>query len=326
MNERLFSVGLTMALLCACKQSIDLSAVTAIATLATTAKPTYAAITNDYYESCLRYNGWVLLATEGILTDPQGRSDMVLKAIPEAPPPPPGGPALQTMGPAELQKANDYIKKLIGSEYCDTAIRPAVDDWQHANDAVLGYLEALGRVAGGGKPTDFGFDALTGHITSLTKPQSKAISSFLDDLSNQIFNADRRNTIGDSAVKADQALGVVLDLCRSAATEYKKELARERGELNTFYSFNLGQPNVPIGIRRVGLVQYEVDWQSRLSSVDQKIAAADAYVKSLEAIRTAHADLAKNATAKTWEALYKTGAVFYSDFQPKVVAIAKTFK
>jgi hypothetical protein len=302
------------------------SAVAALAASAASAAPSYSAVTNDYYDSCLRYNGWVQLAEGGILTDSQGRADSVLETIPSPPPAAPGTPTIKQLSPSDLQQANTYIAKLIGSDNCDTAIQPAVTDWQHANAAVLGYLAALGKVAGGSKPTDFGFATLTSNVPGLTAAKGSAISTFLNDLFNQYFDIERRGDIATSVANADAAFGTVCDFLVAAATEYKKELARERGEINTFYSINLGQPNVPVGLQRVQLVEYELDWQTKLAAVDQKVTAATAYVDSVNALRKAHAGLLTSIKTNHLDSMYAIASTFVSDFQPKIAAIQKALK
>ena len=285
---RLIGLGSAALVLCSCKQSVDLSAVAALAASAASAAPSYSAVSNDYYDSCLRYNGWVKLAVGGILTDPQGRA--------------------------------------VGADVCDTSIQPAVTDWQHANAAVLGYVAALGKVAGGSKPTDFGFATLTSHVPGLTAAKGTAISTFLNDLFNQYFDTERRGDIAMSVTNADAALGTVCDFLVAAATEYKKELARERAEINTFYSINLGQPNVPVGVQRVQIVEYELDWQTKLTAVDQKVTAANAYVDSVGALRKAHAGLLTSIKSDNLASMYAVASTFVSDFQPKIAAIQKAFK
>jgi hypothetical protein len=311
-------------ILCSCRQNVDLSGVQTLAATAASAVPSYSAVANDYYDSCLRYNGWVQLAENGILTNAQGQVNAILTALPSPAPLPSGAPAVHQMPPSEVAQANSAIAKVIGADSCE-ATQLAVTDWLHADSAVLDYMAALGKVAGGSKPTDFGFNTLTSNVKSLSSAQSSAVGTFLNDLFNQYFDIERRSDIATSAESADASLGTVCAFLVAAATEYKKQLARERGEINTFYSFNLGQPN-PKGLERARLVEFEVDWQAKLAAVDEKITAASAYIESVDSIRKAHAALVASIKTNNIQSMSSVASTFVSDFYPKLVAIQKAFK
>jgi hypothetical protein len=323
---RFLSTLLAALMLAGCNQHIDLGAVRSLAATASDARSTYASITDDYYQSCLRQAGWTLLTTGGIVTNPQNKASAPVEAIPTLPD---GSPDFKSLtGPstqAQIDKANAALSALLGRNTCDQVYRPSAEGWQRLNDVVLNYLTALGRVAGGATPTDFGFGKLVNADTGLTSAQGTALSGFLNDLFNQIFNAERRTDIATSAKGANAALIAVIAVQIKAAGTYKRQLLRERAEIDSFYRNNFQQSTRP-GLEKMELLRYEVDWQTRLAEPDKKIAAADAYIASVTAIQKAHQDLVDSATNNNFTNLYATANAFIADFKPKLVAIDKAFK
>jgi hypothetical protein len=279
-------IVVSMLLLTGCKQAVDLAGVRTLAATVKDAEPSYTTLANNYYTVCIESAGWQKLTDFTISPTKKLGDDQTAKAI------------------------------------CDGTYKPVTDAWNNLNGVVIGYISALGSVAGGQKATDFGLGTLTSNIKQLTSAQGSALSAFLNALANEAFDAKRRTAIADTAPGADSALQTLVALQVDAANNYKAQLGVERGHIDSFYRDNFALA------RRAGKgesVTDQVQWQSKLDDVDRRSAAADAYVASVQAIAAHHRVLLDEIENNHFDQLYAISLEFVTEFKPKVEALSKAF-
>jgi hypothetical protein len=205
---------------------------------------------------------------------------------------------------------------------CDGTYKPVADEWNNLNGVLIGYISALGSVAGGQKATDFGLGTLTSNIKQLTRAQGSALTAFLNALANGAFDAKRRTAIADTAAGADSAVQTLVGLQVDAANNYKAQLNLERGRIDSFYRDNFAIARLA---GRGESVTDQVQWQSKLDDVDKRSAAADAYVASVQAIAAHHRSLLDQIENERFDQLSAIAVEFVAEFKPKVEALSKAF-
>lgn len=308
-----------------CKQNVDLAGVRTFAATVGDAEPSYTAIAGDYYGTCLRSAGWErLIAFETPASSDNTAPEIRIKKIDVAPLQPGDSLILTPELRRLIEKANEKWNQLDGKILCDSSIKPVADDWTQLNEVVVGYVAALGAVAGGQKATDFGFGALTGSLRGLNGDQGTALSDFLNTLANEAINAERRPAITAAAVKADAALQVLVKIQEDAANNYKARLLNERGRIDSFYrdSFNLSRPR----LFGPDVISAEVQWQAKLDEVAARNAAADAYIQSVRSIGQTHKALIDDLENNRFDHLYAVATAFVAEFKPEIAALHDAFK
>jgi hypothetical protein len=309
----------SILLLTACKQGVDLAGVRTLAATVKDAEPSYTALADDYYATCQQSEGWQKLITFSLSPSSKNAAPPMKIAPVDRPPPSKNSFASP---PAVVAPEKTLDASLKGSSVCDSVFKPVTEDWNRVNGVVIGYIAALGAVAGGQRATDFGLGNVTSKIQGLTSAQGSALNEFLNAVANEVFNAKRRSAISQSAPGADAALQTLVKLQVDAANNYKIQLLKERGTIDSFYrtSFSLA--------RRAGRPQTladEVQWQSKLDEVDKRSAAADAYVASVRALATHHRSLIDDIENDRFDQVYAISVDFVTEFKPKVLALSKAF-
>lgn len=255
--------ALAIALLAGCKSSaLDLQSVRALQKTADDARVSYAALAEDYYDSCVRR-----VEYENIASSITGRLASGAKT-PPAPEPP--------------------------SRAC-RAQHEAAAHWRRANDVLLDYFDALGALAGGQEASDtYALKHLAAILTenaALDSRQADALKTLATTTISGIYEAKRKHALGAYITAADQALGQAADALKAAAKDHYEKIAlrQEGGELEAFFNDNFIATRS--GIDALEALRYASTWSDKRKELDERYAAADAYVDSLTTLRRAHADL-----------------------------------
>lgn len=313
---RLFSWAAACLMSFGCRQSVDLDSVRTLAATTSASADSYAALTEDFYSSCVRVYDWEWAAA---------RSHA-------------GFPSL--------------------TDSCGDN-REAANQWQNANLVVLSYIRALGALAGGSDTqTDYGIPKLIDGINSVTgsslsKGQVSSISTAATNIVTDMYNIRRRNAIATYAPKANDDLDALITVLEGVArTNYSKQLDFETDAVNNFYKpvapvVPNGMAPAPQGgtskepmrrgawppvvisaigdVGKVQLLELRDRYRADKAAVDQRRSAIDAYVLSLEALKTAHKGLVDTIQSNSIGDVAKIVQAYVDQFRPDVESIDRAF-
>jgi len=201
----------------------DLSTVQQYAKATATAGAAFGAVSNDLYESCLRYREYAQPASVG--GEPLWSN--IPERQPEPTPPPPG------VAPTPLDGAENDADCHVSSELANR--------WNLEDQALLGYVHALGTVAGVDvMPSNF--DSLSGTLKRSGVIGNDAVASAAGDVAQHIaaslIAARQRHDVYLIA-QAAQTGGLdrlVRDLQLVTTDTYRRKLDNERTAVAAFYT------------------------------------------------------------------------------------------
>ena len=317
----LFLAIILCTLTVGCKQNVDLPAVRALSQAVQTAEPSYAAIADDLYESCLRQVAWEVtgrfhLASPSVLGTKNSStlSAQQQKVVRDA---------YKQVGVSATQQQKD----LLATYSCDTLVKGRSQQWQAANNVLTGYFDALGAAAADDSKIDFGFTQLASAIGTggiLASGQDKSASTFASDLAHAVFAARRRALIAEQAEKAKSAVAFYAALLTNVAEEYKLMLDNEQGVVNSFYSQNFVAAN--IGLQTLETIRYRADWKAALTDINVRRTAANAYITSLKKLKSGNDDIADAAQRNDFGSIYAIASATVVELKPDILALQKAFK
>lgn len=180
--------------------------------------------------------------------------------------------------------------------------RAASDQWTAANNVLLGYVAAMGRLAGAGQKATYGVDDFVTAMGTLQTigptrlfskddlDKAKGYQPLLIGVLDAIYAQQRLDAIRQFAKQADPAVTFLIDRLTHAAAEYGRHLTSERNEVNTFFS-PLAQGANTTPAERLRTLQPRAAWVEALKSLDDRETAKNAYVDALKAIKDAQARL-----------------------------------
>jgi len=307
--------------LAGCQQSVDLDAVRALASSATASQQSLDALASDYYDTCLRLNIY------------QTIGEAVHAYLPASPTPkqtsepslvvtrPPGTNASSAELLESLEQGGD-IKACADAENTSRS-------WVAANDTLIAYFVALGKLAGGVPGTDdFGVKTLAKNVAATTIIPTAFVTvlgNVADGVLTQIYEAKRRKDLSAYIPEADKALQNVIPILEKfASDDYADRLTAERRVANRFFIRNLqlAQP----GEQAFQVLSYADDWSERMKAIDDRMASITAYVHAWETLRTSHAKLLTEIDADNPQAALSVAQGIYTSISPDISAIQKAFK
>lgn len=303
--------ALALFVLVGCRQNIDLEAIRSLAATTAAASDAYTAISLDFYSSCVRAYEW----------DRAG-----------------------SLKPAALPKLADAC----------SLNQTASQQWENANLVVLQYVRALGDLAGGSDTgNDFGIPALASSISGATKSsldpsQVTSMANLATSLVTDIYNIRRRNAIATVAPKADSDLQQLIGVLEKIAqNNYSNQLDFETDAIEDFYRPVVANPpgttgRVPHTVHPASANTYpplvletlrDVDRVQRLrlrkeyrvdrAAVDDRRKAIDAYVSSLETIKSAHSAILTAIQSGGIEAASGIIQGYVSQLGPQIATLRK---
>jgi hypothetical protein len=204
---------------------IDLAAIQQYAKTTAAASTSFDSIADDYYQTCLRRREYAQPATVG--GQPLSSKLPSRPAPPGAPSPGATPPSVKIAGDASCQ------------DYSTIAYR-----WQQENDVVVGYVRAIGDVAGvDTTPQNLG--DLAASLKNAGAIGSDATATAAGNLASAIVSAvlaaKQRNAVRDIVQRAhDNGLGQLVSGLRFNAVQYKLQLGLEHEAVASFYDTVLG--------------------------------------------------------------------------------------
>jgi len=325
--------------LCGCKQSVDLAAIRALAQATADSQVSFSTLTNDYYQSCVRRVGWIRGATLPAVPQPSRSSRQN--------PAPLRGPLTITVTPGDvnntLKQAMEVLNTLPGygaggsmpdvTKPCEED-RKAALQWQAANNIVTNYIAALGALAGGSDPGDYGIPKLLETFTKIdskafTATQKTAFGNAAASLVNDYFKIRQRNAIAESAAKADCDLQELIGVLATksdgnVAANYISDLYAERTSVYFFFATNVGQAKP--GIERLLALKYTEDEHAEMATIDKHQAAAEAYRTALQKIATTHAALVNSIKSNHVSDMSAIVKQYLAEYRPEIKALDAAFK
>jgi hypothetical protein len=196
----------------------------------------------------------------------------------------------------------------------------ASDQWQRANLVLLNYVRALGTLAGTGTANTYGFDTLATGLTgskALSSKQAEAFKSGAALIAADIFAARRREAIATYAVEADEVLKRWISALESVANEnYRFALMQERRDVNHFFvdTFVTSRGDESA----LASLEYKTAWNDELTATDLHLTALNAYVKALEALRSAHHAMVVKITKSGFTDLSAIVDGYIAQVQPEI--------
>lgn len=287
-------------LIAACAPPIDLTKVAEFSNDTAQASKSFDSLSADYYDSCARSAEYRTLndyaktlpgpgAPRAIEQAPIVSPTFVpLNQLPAVTPPTPMPAASPAIAPASSPEPLPP-----GPCAKAAAISQA---WKASNDIVVGYVEALGAIAGAQTQTEnYGFDKLTGELKGLKPAQQQGIASLATTIANDFTAAKARGDIATFVLQADDSLHyAVATLQNEIDQAYLQQLSFERGyEADAIRAQLSGGPSA----YRVAAVRAK--WANQLTKLGQRQQAALAYRSALQTILTSQEALKKAAEDKS---------------------------
>jgi hypothetical protein len=319
------------AVLTACNQSLDLSAVSALATSVASSNDTLLAIPEDFYGSCVRQIGW----SRGAVLTPQNTSvpvDAVVNALPKE--------NATLFGRASVPGAAMLAATFDVTTAC--AYNKAASEQMVAVTTVLtSYFAAIGKLAATGTTSGLGIAQLGTAVSGLDpnaefnkSGKTAAIAGALDGIASAFIAAKAKDDLAPDVVAADTLVGKLIDRLiddknadgtpDNVANFYLNQLNYERAAMHAFYSNNIG--NTPIGLERLQTFQYYANEEAEDAKLDQLVGGVQNYVSALTKIKAAHASLAKAVAMHDFASAESLAQAYAAEFKPDVVALSKAFK
>jgi hypothetical protein len=285
--------GIVLLALTACKQAVDLDAVQTLATSVQSSEAGFAAIANDFAQSCYRDYSW----RAATALDPSQLASMSTTC------------AANTAAAQQWQNANSVVVSYI------LALGNLAGRSDNAGDFGISDLAtnlAELQISAGSK---FFSDA---QVTSLTQLSSQIVSD--------IFAVRRRSEIAELAPKADLALQAYLSVLQTAAQKnYAKQLGLERDTVQKAFRIS-GAAAIRTPGEQAAYVQTRTDFQAQLADLGAKEAAIGSYVAVLSDIGKAHGKLVASIASNDPSQITAIVRAYFNAYQSDIVALRSAFK
>ncbi len=270
-----------------CRQGTDLAAVQAFSKTVGETQASFAEISDDFRESCLRTVGWQRAAEPGTLPDAFTSCAEDAKAA------------------RQWQAANSVVTSYV---------------------AALGALAGGSDDSGDYGLADFSatFGSIIGTKTFDAEKQ-KAVAGAAAGLVDAYFKAKRRDALAPIIVAADGDLGKIIDtLSDVARTNYITQLDSERISVQLFFEPNIARAKP--GLETLQAFAYRADERSEEAAIDNRQGAVGPYLAALENIRATHAGLAKAVSSNRLGDVTGIVQNYVATYKPQLVALQKAFK
>ena len=308
----LFAALIVAAGLAACGPTTDVAAVKQYAQVTSDASAAFASIAVDFGESCLRQREFTLREADM----PRTLTELA-PAYPPAPTPQPttAPPATSFDDPQCLQA------------------RSVGDEWRKRNAVIVGYVQALGAIAGVDVQPSFAplGTALVG-AKLITLAQDTAFTTIASELTASLVAARKRDAIAKTVIAVDPSLRVAIDALKTVDAAYAQELNAEYNLTFDFYNALIRSelPNANATASpamRATIYAQRQTYTASLEAVNARRASTIAYANVLDAIETTDGRLLAQARASKTIAEYV--AILNTDILPlyaNVEALRKVTK
>ena len=278
----------------------DLAAVQKYAQVTADASSGFSAVAMDFGESCLRQREFTIdtavLPTTNVMLAPG--------FIPGPTPAP-------SVAPSPAGGFDD--------PQC-TQARAVSDEWDKRNKVILGYVQALGAIAGvDARPTFAPLGTALVGAKMLTTAQDTAFTHIAAVLTGAIVTGRERDAIGQTVTAVEPALPVAVDALKTVDAAYAQELNAEYNQTFVYYNAmirsELPAPGATFapGMRDTIFLQRQ-RFSASLDAINKRRASTIAYAGTLDAIRATDERLYAQTHARARLADYV--AVLNADLVP----------
>jgi hypothetical protein len=294
------------AMLAGCRQNVDLSSIRDLSAAVKAAEPSYAAIADDLYQSCLRQQQWTF--TGNFLLETPSKAALL-------------SPKELT---SETKKALDTAKA-IGHQAIDCGLLQASSErWRAVDNVLTSFYTQLGAAAGDDSNSDFGLTKLADAVPVTSADQKLATANAAKSLAKALYAMRRRDLVAAQAADASSAVTYYVNVLTKVADDYKRELDLERDTIDSFFSRNFIAQDV--GLQTLETLRFRQDWKTALSDVDTKESAANAYERSLKALDGGTSAIVNKASENDFAGVDAVVAALTAEIKPNLVALQKAFR
>jgi hypothetical protein len=272
------------ALATACAPNVDLDAVQKYAQATADAGASFAAVADDFGESCLRRRELTLQAADLPRTIVELAPAVSIEPSPAAAPSPAPAPS-PTTG-----------VDVVSDPTCARA-RAISAEWDKHNAIVLAYVQALGAIAKVDDQPTFAplGDALTGAKLMTTKQES-AFAKLGPDIASIAIAGEQRRDIASAVDAVNPSLHVAIDALKEVDAAYAEVLNAEFNETFAFYNALIRSEVGSAPDRLSPHVRDEIYLQRQrfnaaLEAINTRRAATIAYASVLDGILKTHVAL-----------------------------------
>jgi hypothetical protein len=210
-------VGLSVA---ACAPQVDLQAVQKYAQTTADASVSFSQVAAGYGQSCARLKELSLTPRQWTQTTIQPVTPFLFGPTPEPAPQSTTTPAIAAMN------------------VCDTGLAEAVSsDWDKHNKVVLGYVQALGAVAGVDVQPSFGpLGTALSQSSLINSTQATAFTDLATRITEAFVAGEQRQEIGQLVTSVNEPLKTSIAALKQVDGNYTGILTTEFIQTNTYYT------------------------------------------------------------------------------------------
>ena len=298
------AVILALPALTGCQTPVDISAVNDYVKTVNAASVGFRDVAADFGASCLRFR-------ELSLTEPGD-----LRSVPAL-----DAPADPTRtGPSfDFQSALPKCRLAAGVS----------DQWNKRNVIIVGYVRALGAIAGvDTKPT--GFDALATQLQDVGVIKKATVAPFASvatTIASMVFVGKQEALLKKYVHDADPSLqAAVTSLSAFTQDEYMDLLRNELTLVDSRYRTSV-RDHTKGAFDLIAVESERADWLARRTSVLRRMDAATAYADAIEKIAKTNAQLvAASDKNMSFGAEVQVAREFVSQIGDDVATLVKSFK
>lgn len=268
-----------------CRQSVDLGAISALGTAAQQSAGSFAALTDDFYQSCVRMKGWQRMA------EPAAFPDVFTTC------------AEQQKASQQWETANNVVLAYV------SAIAALATNSNQGDYGLSTLATTLVN---------------TGTTPALTSAQHDAVVGAATALVNDYFSFERREALANIMPRADGDLARLITTLEQAARDnYTTQLTDERLSIRLFFEPNMSSARP--GLERLYAFQFRAAERNEEAAVDSRQAAVADYVAALESIRKTHHKIADAISKNDIASISGIVKSYVIEYEPEYKALAKAF-
>lgn len=273
-----------VGVLVACAPNVDLQAVQQYATATADASSSFSSIAADFSASCLRRRELTLRP-----------ADLPYTLI---------EPAQAYTGAAPVPQTTSTPLGTFNDVNCVNAAAVS-EEWDKRNKIVLGYVQALGAIAGVNvQPTFAPLGTALVNAKLITQVQDTAFTTLAQDLSGAIIAGAQREAIAKAVIEVEPSLQTAVSSLKLVDAAYENLLNAEFNETFNFYNSlirsELPSPvpaSLPVMLRDRIYRQRQL-YDTSLTDVNAHLTSTVGYANVLDGIAKTHSELYQAAQSK----------------------------
>jgi hypothetical protein len=279
-------------LLGACASSTDLQAVQTYARATADASTSFSSVAADFAQSCLRRREFTLRTIDLPYTIVQLAPAYGAEAVSSpSPSPSPSPSAAPSIGLGTLT-----------DDRCSNAAEVSAE-WGKHNTIILGYVQALGALAGVDVQPTFappGNALVTAKL--ITQAQNAAFAKLTQQLTDIALAGRQRRSVRDTLEAVDPSLQTAIAALKNVDDAYGQLLNAEFNDTFNFYNglirseiADSADPTQPQPQRRYAIYAQRQTFNASLLAINDRRASTVMYARVLDGIASTHAQLLQHS-------------------------------